>query len=86
MALDWQAWYTLAALIVMIGALVRNIARPDLILVGTLGLLLLADVVPTEQAFVGFANPAVITIGALFVVAAGVERTSAIAAVDGILR
>ncbi|MEM9997389.1 MAG: SLC13 family permease, partial [Bacteroidota bacterium] len=86
MELGWQAWYTLGALILMIGALVRNIARPDLILVGTLGLLLVANVVPVERAFSGFANPAVITIGALFVVAAGVERTAAISAVDGILR
>ena len=70
----------------MVGALVRGVARTDLVLMGTLGLLLLAGILTPEQAFAGFANPAVIAIGALFVVAAGVERTGALGWVDGLLR
>ena len=85
LSLGWEAWYTLGALALMTAGLVSNLARPDLVLLGTLGLLLLAGVVPPADAFYGLANPAVITVGALFVVAAGVERTRALAFLDRLL-
>ncbi len=84
--MTWQAWYTLGALALMVGALVRGVARTDLVLLGTLGLLLVAGVVGPEAAFAGFANPAVVAIGSLFVVAAGVDRTGALGFLDGLLR
>ena len=80
------AWYTLGVLAVMVGALVRGVARPDLVMLGALGLLLLGGVLGPEAAFAGFSNPAVITIGSLFVVAAGVERTGALSALDPLMR
>ncbi|HIG74530.1 MAG TPA: SLC13 family permease [Bacteroidetes bacterium] len=70
----------------MVVALVRSWARTDLVLMGSLGLLLLAGVLTPEAAFAGFSNPAVISIGALFVVAAGVDRTGALGFLDGLLR
>lgn len=84
--LGWEAWVTLAVLVAMTGALVRNVAPPDLTLLGTLGLLLLLGIVSPMEAFAGFANPAVIIIGALFVVAAGIERTRALSFLDRFLR
>ncbi len=84
--MTWQAWYTLAALALMVAALVRGAARTDLVLLGTLALLLVAGVVGPEAAFAGFANPAVVAIASLFVVAAGVDRTGALGFVDGLLR
>ena len=84
--MTWQAWYTLAALALMVGALVRGVARTDMVLLGTLGLLLLAGIVDPIAGFAGFANPAVVAIGSLFVVAAGVDRTGALGFVDGLLR
>ena len=84
--MSWQAGYTLAALAVMVVALVRGAARTEMVLLGTLGLLLVAGVVGPEAAFAGFANPAVVAIGSLFVVAAGVDRTGALGFVDGLLR
>ena len=81
-----HAGYTLAVLAVMVGALVRGVARTEMVLLGALGLLLVAGVVGPEQAFAGFANPAVVAIGSLFVVAAGVDRTGALGFVDGFLR
>ena len=80
------AWYTLGVLAVMVGALVRGVARPDLVMLGALGLLLLGGVLGPEAAFAGFSNPAVITIGSLFVVAAGVERTGALGVLDRLMR
>lgn len=83
--LSWHAWYTLGVLALMIAALVREVARPDLVLLGCLGLLLVAGVVPPEAAFAGFSNPATLTIASLFVVAAGVQRTDALAVLDRLL-
>ena len=83
--LHWHAWYTLGVLALMIGALVKEVARPDLVLLGCLGLLLVAGVVTPEAAFAGFANPATLTIASLFVVAAGVQRTDALVALDRVL-
>ena len=84
--MTWQAAYTLAVLALMVGGLVRGIARTDLVLLGALGLLLAAGIVDPTTAFAGFANPAVVAIAALFVVAAGVERTGALEVLDGPLR
>ncbi len=42
-------------------------------------------VLAPQEAFAGFSNPAVLTVAALFVVAAGLQRTEALAFVDRIL-
>ncbi len=83
--LGWQAWVTAGVIVAMMGALVREWARPDLVLLGGLAGLLLVGVVTPEQAFAGFSNSAVITVAALFVVAAGVERTGALGFLDHLL-
>ncbi len=83
--LGWQAWLTLAVILGMVVALVREVARPDLVLLGSLGLLLVAGVVTPVQAFAGFSNSAVLAVGALFVVAAGLQRTGALSFLDGVL-
>ncbi len=84
--MTWEAWYTLAVLALMVGGLIRNVARTDIVLLGALGLLLLAGVIDPPSAFAGFANPAVVAIGALFIVAAGVDRTGALGFLDALLR
>ena len=84
--MTWQADFTLAVLALMVWGLVRSVARTDLVMLGALGLLLVAGVVDPAAAFAGFANPAVVAIGALFVVAAGVDRTGALGFLDAILR
>ncbi len=81
-SISWEAWFTLGVIVLVVIALLRNIARPELILLGALGLLLFAGVVGPDVAFQGFANPAVFTIGALYVVAAGVQRTEALRFLD----
>ncbi|QXD14338.1 SLC13 family permease [Rhodocaloribacter litoris] len=81
-ALGWEAWFTVGVLVGMMGLLVREVARPDIVLLGSLGLLLLAGILTPEQAFAGFANPAVLTVAALFVVAAGVQEANALGFMD----
>ena len=84
-SLNIHAIITLGVILAVVIGLIKDIARPELILVGALGLLLFIGVVQPEQAFKGFANSAVFTIGALYVVAAGVQRTEALRAIDELL-
>ena len=56
----------------------RGGAPPDLIFLGGLVTVTLCGVITPQEALAGFANPAVITIGALFVVAAAMRTTGAL--------
>jgi di/tricarboxylate transporter len=84
-ALPWQAWATLALVLAMLAALVRELARPELILVGTVGALVALGILTPQEAFAGFSNGAVIAVGSLFVIAAAVQNTGALAFVDRLL-
>jgi di/tricarboxylate transporter len=84
-AVDWQAWFTLLVIGGILVSLVRNRIRPEFVFLSALGILLIAGIVTPAQAFSGFANEAVITVGALFVVAAGVQNTRALGFVERIL-
>ena len=70
-----QGWTTIAVIVGMVLTMAFNLAGPDLVLVGGLALLLAFGIIDPSEAFVGFSNPAIVTIGALFVVAAGVKET-----------
>lgn len=83
--LAWEAWATLGIIVVMMVALVRGLARPDLVLLGCLGLLLVTGILSPEEAFSGLSNSAVLTVGALFVVAGGVQNTGALSFADRLL-
>lgn len=83
--LDWQAWVTLGVISLMIVALIKELARPDMVFLSSLGLLLLFGVLSPEEAFRGFSNNAVLTVGSLFVVAVGVQNTGALGFADRLL-
>ena len=81
MALSWDAWLTLAVVGMVFVALVRRIGPPDAVILGGGVMLALAGVIKPEDAFSGFVNPGVLTVAALFVVAAAMRETGAL---DGI--
>ena len=80
--IEVQAWITLSVIVGIAVALFREVARPDVIFLGGLGVLLLAGTITPEDAFAGFSNTAVMTVGALFVVAAGIQQTEALSVLD----
>ncbi len=82
---DLQFWWTLAVLGAMAAALLSDVARPEIVFVTATGLLLLTGIVTPQEAFAGFSNSAVIAVGALFVVAAGIEETGALSLFDRVL-
>jgi len=77
-SMSWEAWFTLGITGLGIAALIREVLAPDLIFLGLLALLLAARVLTPEEALVGFANPGVVSIGALFVVAGALQHTGAL--------
>ncbi|MDY7025500.1 MAG: SLC13 family permease, partial [Pseudomonadota bacterium] len=76
--MDWQAWFALAVTVTTIILLVFSKIRTSVVLMGSLTTLLVSGVLTGPEAFSGFSNPGVITIGALFVVAAGMYSSGAI--------
>ncbi len=80
----WEAWFILAVVALLLTALTRNWGPPDLLVLGSLAIVVLVgEITGTEQlphgsqAVSGFANPAVLTVGALFIVVAGLSQTGA---------
>ncbi len=84
-SLGLNAWITVVVVMGVVGALMADVGRPDLVLLSGLSVLLVSGVVSPDQAFAGFSNAAVLTVGALYVVAGGVQHTDALSALDRVL-
>lgn len=75
--MPWEAWLTLIVVLATVGLLVsERVSPPFAILAAVIGLLTVG-VVDADQAFSGFSNAAPITVAALYVLVAGVEKTGA---------
>lgn len=82
--IGWEGWVTIAVVILFIVGLARNWTAPDLWAIACLSLLVAIGAVtgskllPTAgQALSGMGNSGLITVGALFVVVAGLAQTGA---------
>jgi len=73
--MSFDAWLTLAIVVLMLYALVREVGPPAALVLAATVTLLVADVIDEGQAFAGFSNPAPITVAALYVLAGGAEKT-----------
>ncbi len=62
----------------MIGILVKDRMRPGLTLFTVVVLMLVAGVIDVNEALAGFSNPAMITVGLLYLVSEGVSRSGAL--------
>jgi len=86
MLIDWSqtapilglrpdAWITAGVVGALVGGLIWGRIGADLIMLSGLAGLLLTGVLTVREAVQGFANPAVLTVGFLYVVAAGLKET-----------
>jgi di/tricarboxylate transporter len=78
--MSWEAILTLSVLGATVIALAWPRMPPEFPLVGALAILAVTGCAPLDQAFSGFANPGLIAVAALFVVAAGLQHTGAVSA------
>jgi di/tricarboxylate transporter len=74
-AMDWHGWLTVTVLAATVAALVRYENLADVIFVGALTTLTVCGVISPADAMAGFKNEGMLTVGALFVVAAGLTET-----------
>jgi len=79
--MSWEAWFTIGVVVLVLLALARNLAQPDLIFVcGAVivmtGSWFAPDKLPTPKVVASlFGSEALITVGVLYVVAAGLTET-----------
>ena len=73
--MNWQTAFTFVVLLAILISLVRYTHLVDVIFVGAVALFAAAGIITPAEAFSGFSNEGMLTIGALFVVAAGVTQT-----------
>ena len=75
----WQAVLTALIVALTLAALLFVQRAPDMVMIGGVVLLLAVGVITPDEALRGMSNEGMITVAALFVVAAAVERTGALA-------
>jgi di/tricarboxylate transporter len=80
-----DAWITVAVVLGTLGVLIGTSLSSDVVLVAGLTVLMLSGVLSPDEALRGLANPALATVGVLYVVAAGVVNTGAVHAIGAIL-
>jgi di/tricarboxylate transporter len=73
-----DAWITLVVVALVLVGLVRDVTTPATVVFAATVTLLLAGVIEVDQALAGFSNPGPITVAALYVLAAAVEKTGAL--------
>src|SRR5579863_2633885 len=78
-----NAWISLAVTLACLATLAITQIGTDLVMMGGLTVLMLAQVIGPQDALSGFANESLISIGALYVLAAGVRETGALNQVIG---
>jgi di/tricarboxylate transporter len=78
--MPWEAWFTILTIGLVVAALATNRVSVDIAMAGGLTVLMVGDsifggIVSPAEGIAGFAHPAIIMIGALFVTAAGLKET-----------
>lgn len=71
-------WAVIAVILLCLTLLITTRISADIVFLGGLALLIVGNVVSPSAALVGFSNQGMLTVGALYVVAAGLKETGAI--------
>jgi di/tricarboxylate transporter len=76
--MSWQGWAALTITVLQIVLLMVTPYSPDILMVGGVTLMLFLGIVTPSDAFSGLSNEAVLTVGVLFVVVAGLKETGGV--------
>lgn len=76
--MDLSAWITLGVLALTLGLLISEKMAAELVLILAMLVLLTLGVLDPKQALAGFSNEGMITVAAMYIVAAGLRDTGAI--------
>ena len=84
--MEWQGWVSLGLTVAALGVLAATRVRPHLVMMAVLTVLGALGILTPQEALAGFANPGLITVAAMFVVAAGVHGAGGVdLLVNGVL-
>ncbi|MCC5797547.1 MAG: SLC13 family permease [Methylophaga sp.] len=76
--MDWQAWFALAITLGVLLSLILTSVRPHVAMLIALTLLSASGILTAGEALSGFSNSGLITVAAMFVVAAGIHSSGGI--------
>ncbi|SOB78348.1 Di- and tricarboxylate transporter [Marinobacter sp. LV10R510-11A] len=76
--MDWQGWFALGLAGVALLLMSSGRYAPHLVMMGVLVVLSASGVISPDQALMGFSNTGLITVVALFVVAAGIHHSGGV--------
>lgn len=76
--MDWQAWFALAITLGVLLSLILTNVRPHVAMLIALTLLSASGILTAGEALSGFGNSGLITVAAMFVVAAGIHASGGI--------
>lgn len=76
--MNFDLWVTLGTLLVAVILFVTEKLPVDIVSLLAAAVLLITGVVTMEEGIAGFSNPAVITVGCMFVLSAALQRTGAL--------
>lgn len=77
-SMSLEAWFLAGLLIVMLSALASSRIAVDLVMLGSLTLLVVTGILNPQDAISGYSNQGLITVGLLYIMAAGLKETGAI--------
>ncbi len=76
--MSWQAWATVAIILVAMVLFASEKVRVDLVALMVLALLVVLGIVSPGEALSGFSNEATVTVAAMFALSLGIERSGAL--------
>ena len=80
--MGWEAWFTIGLLAAVLITLLRTDLAPHLVMMAALTLLSLSGILSANEALDGFSNPGLMTVAAMFVIAAGMQGSGAIHSIE----
>jgi len=76
--MEWQGWFSLGLAVAALLLMSFGRIAPHIVMMAVLVVLSATGIVGPEQALAGFSNPGLITVVALFVVAAGIHHSGGV--------
>ncbi len=76
--MSWEAWLSLALMLGALGVLTFTRVGPHLVMMAVLTLLSATGILSASEALAGFSNAGLITLAAMFVVAAGIHSSGGV--------
>lgn len=74
----WDGWFTIIVTLTVLAVLTLTRVRPHIAMVTALTVLLATGILDAQQALAGFSNSGLITVAAMFIVAAGLHSSGGV--------